>query len=95
MIAVRADSGRDFVVARVRKPFVVPAQGADRTHATVKVTWLVEAREADLHRCYTAPDWPAQVTWGAVVKTNLHMRYEKDKDMYRLLDKPADIVALV
>lgn len=93
MIAVRADSGNDFVVARVSKQFTIPAKDAER--ATVKVSWLVEAREAGLHGCFAAPNWPAQVAWGAVIKTNLHMRYDKEKDMYWLLDKHADIAALV
>lgn len=94
MIAVRADSGKDFVVARVRKAFNVPdARESDR--ATVKVSWLVEARETGLHGCFSAPNWPAHVSWGAVIKTHLHMRYDKEKDMYWLVDKHAEIAALV
>lgn len=95
MIAIRADSGKDFVLARVRKAFNIPAQGDKGERATVKVSWLVEARETALHGCFAAPNWPATVAWGAVVKTHVHMRHDKEKDMYWLMDKHAEIAALV
>lgn len=59
------------------------------------VTWLVEAHESILRGCYAAPEWHASVSWGAVVKMNVKMKYDKEKDMYWLVDKAQDLLALV